>query len=711
MKRFLAHQRQRLASQRQRLRHHRQRLGARRVGSLSALIPVLDRHPQLTWLSLDCFDTVVHRRTDPPQAVFELWADRFCAHLGDRAGTLSSAELARQRQTAEQACRDATTHGETTFLAIHQRLIADLFDDSDTAEEAALVASSMATELACERATLFAADGVEALQRYLKQRAIKLVITSDMYWPGDAVAALCRDVGLEPDLVLVSSDHAASKNRGPLFDQLREQVDCAPDQLLHVGDNLHSDYHQAIAHGVAAILLDDRADLGRRRQHRADRRRATIAGLQRCRPPPGNEKSTPSTAYRLGRDCFGPLLGLMMLRTMRTIIADAGRHQPLVGFVARDGWLLQRIAERLATCCPLVASWPAVCELRYLHLSRAACAAAMPGDPAERVASVFDFLGDHATPGAALQLLGLTGPDDLAGDSPWRDRWDERQATAAERTALATTLTADSALMARCQGAAEQRNQRLMGYLQAQGVTPHRAVHLVDLGWYASSQRHLGTILHHAYGDQAPSLTGHLLGNLNPSLELDTPGTNRLITGIAVDHRQPRATDDALFRATPLLELICQANTGTTLDYQHGDDGWQPVLGMAPAVPVAEREAFQRGVLDAADWLGQTLSQVAVDHEHLLADARRQLARLITNPRRHEAAAWRAFYFDTDAGTTHRHPVVDEQLPRLGWLRPRAFKQRIRQLAWVEGSLAASRVIGGRAVHRLWRWLQSRRGR
>jgi FMN phosphatase YigB (HAD superfamily) len=68
------------------------------------------------------------------------------------------------------------------------------------------------------------------------------------------------DTGLAPalDVVVISADHGIRKPRPELFSVLLGGLDCAPAEVLHVGDNLDADVAGAAALGIRTAWITRR---------------------------------------------------------------------------------------------------------------------------------------------------------------------------------------------------------------------------------------------------------------------------------------------------------------------------------------------------------------------------------------------------------------------------------------------------------------------
>lgn len=86
---------------------------------------------------------------------------------------------------------------------------------------------------------------------------IKFVFISDMYLQSHHISEILQkkiDSSPKP-LVYSSADGLGSKREGQLYANVARELGVAPEEMLHIGDNLNSDYRQAKRLGLEAVYL------------------------------------------------------------------------------------------------------------------------------------------------------------------------------------------------------------------------------------------------------------------------------------------------------------------------------------------------------------------------------------------------------------------------------------------------------------------------
>ena len=114
-------------------------------------------------------------------------------------------------------------------------------------------------ETAVERAVQRPCKDTVQVLDYLKQQGFVTVLISDFYLAGTCFNHMLKNVALHDrfDHVFISADYGLAKGSGRLYDKVCSELDCRPEQMLMIGDNLHSDVNMAKDKGVQTIHLQN----------------------------------------------------------------------------------------------------------------------------------------------------------------------------------------------------------------------------------------------------------------------------------------------------------------------------------------------------------------------------------------------------------------------------------------------------------------------
>lgn len=314
---------------------------------------LFERVPRMGLLSLDCFDTVLWRRTASPVDVFfDLQRHPlFVEHD-------INAEIRAKAEAGARQLRWARGEGNEVTLA-------DIYRQALPKAEEPVLAALAEAELAAEMKACQAFPGAVDLLLEAVRRGIPVMIVSDTYFTQDQLTALlahCLPAAAFAAIgrVVVSSEHGVSK-AGGLFKRLLERLPRRASEIVHVGDNEQADRVAAIAagmHAVHLVHLPVAVESQERMQAMAlgladadIRRRRSLA-----RPYHGVLAGRPyekDSATSIGYVTLGPIMhafGRWILREIETLKATCTSVRPI--FLMRDAWLPMQACEAIAGSVP-----------------------------------------------------------------------------------------------------------------------------------------------------------------------------------------------------------------------------------------------------------------------------------------------------------------------------------------------------------------------
>lgn len=619
--------------------------------------------------SFDVFDTLLVRVQARPA---DLFAQLGAELARDGVKVPPPVEFARLRQRVELAARRGAPGGEATLEEIHAALAAALGWD------AAARATARQRELALEERSLKAVPVMLGRLRAARASADAVWFFSDMYLPADFIEGVLRREGFfrEGDRLFVSGEHRASKHRGDLFAEARKQAGRPITDWLHVGDNPHGDDLMPRAEGIRTELRREAAlnryeELARGTQPEPSWRSLLAGAMRRARLGNPETDAARRVVWDTGCDIVGPLVFGFVHWCLEEARSRGVRR---LYFVARDGQLPQRVAERLAP------AWGFDIESRYLHGSRQAWhpASLRTLRQSDRVWVLRRTRG--LTVRQVLERLGLE-PEWLVGDFAaagfTRTGWDAPLAP--ERDDALWRCLQSPPVLAAVTAEAARRRALATRHLMQEGLGDGTPWGMVDIGWHGHLQRSLGRLL--APNDAELPLTGLYLG----LLPVAATGAGHTMLGYwnllpARGHGVARLNH-------ALLELFLSADHGSVLGYREQAGRVVPELREA-----ANRRALAWGVdaLQAAvlkfteSWL-EAASRPPCPPPDWLAVAREMYLEFYERPTRDEAAVWGAVPF-ADGQVEQEFQTLTPPLNGSLW----RFLPPARRPTywWMEGALA-----------------------
>lgn len=320
------------------------------------------RDPQIKCVSFDIFDTLLVRDVFSPDDVFKLMEVRF-TELMNSTLTISFSKM---RKTAEASIRQKLfkqyKHEEVTIDEIYQEMQVLYGLEQAIIEEVKRYECELEAKLNHGRRF---GKYLFDLAKYLNK---KVILVSDMYLKKEFIQSLLHKSGIcNYDYLFISSDYRKTKHNGTLYEVVLAEIKMLPERILHIGDNLHSDFNVPNSLGFNALHIPKVGDLltdhgsnfyhdvvlsttgeGRKGSSLAfstpRMALALIANKQFDNPFLSKVPGTyfDNNPYLFGYSLLGPyMLGLYIW--LQRQIRDFKYSR--VHFISRDGYLLKQVCE------------------------------------------------------------------------------------------------------------------------------------------------------------------------------------------------------------------------------------------------------------------------------------------------------------------------------------------------------------------------------
>lgn len=504
-------------------------------------------------VTFDIFDTLVERRSGKPETIFAI--------LASMARELDPQliDFVSLRKRAETGARQAAGIREVTIVEIWDQF--SQMTGMHPAHCEALARRECELEIAfCEPKAM----GIELFRIALEEKRT-VYLLSDIYFDRSTVEAILKKAGVNGYRTLyISSEIGSTKHYGGMFKLLLNENQLVAQNVLHIGDNPHSDIAVPRSLGFTTLQIEKSDAMSPSRILRSwfDSDVSTSTGLwqsivsgELVHHESLLHVTAPSTidvVKMAGAQALGPFL-----LAFAQFLAKKARllgHKNLY-FASRDGFYLREAYEALRPICPdLPPSY-------YILASRRVCRAAniKDFDDIIAVASVDHF------PMPLRQFLEsrflLTDPQIAALPVAQKDL-DRIIIDARTDKAMQGTLkTCSNAILERCAAhAAAYRD-----YLAHTGIASDGAA-LVDIGYRGTTQRAIssmiGAKLDGLYMVTWPEISGLLDHGLRYDAFLPSQGR----------------PDDPIVKYVQMLELLCSATHGSIAAFEHVDGEPRPVM-------------------------------------------------------------------------------------------------------------------------------------
>ncbi len=270
-------------------------------------------------ISFDIFDTLLLRPFTDSTDVFAYIEEKYC-WKGFKA----------IRKKAEIVARNNSVNEDITYDEIYQRI--PEYDPS--------------IELETEKQILRFNPEIKELFEYSVRSNKKVIIISDMYLPKEFLVEVLKVNGYEGyEGLYISASEGVTKASGNLYKRVLNRLQIAPHALLHIGDNVVSDYTIPKKLGMKACYYPKVCD-----QYLSKKPFRT----KMCGSLPGSMFIQLSAIYslqnrdyweRFGYEIAGALCyayTMWVFNEVKDVKTDAD-----LLFVARDGYLLKLFFEAM----------------------------------------------------------------------------------------------------------------------------------------------------------------------------------------------------------------------------------------------------------------------------------------------------------------------------------------------------------------------------
>ena len=204
-------------------------------------------------LSLDIFNTLLLR---DPTAELERFAGT-AKKQSLRFSQFSPDELYEARALAHQMAYQSVYPEDGFREASAEQIFQIMTRILDLPSDA--VSVLMEEELRYETGHLQVNPVIWELARTANDRGIPVIAVSDMYWGSKDLSDLLNHLLPEGKVirkVYSSSDYGVTKASGGLFSHVLSETECAPETLLHLGDDFQADFLSPfVGHGIRSIWL------------------------------------------------------------------------------------------------------------------------------------------------------------------------------------------------------------------------------------------------------------------------------------------------------------------------------------------------------------------------------------------------------------------------------------------------------------------------
>ena len=319
-----------------------------------------------SWISFDCFDTLVRRPFREPSDLFRL-LDPYYRKLTGCPLEFSALRAGGERMARKMQGKRHPGQEDIRLEEVYDFLSRRYAVPADTA------ARLMEEEIRLEQRYVRARESGRQLFELTAAAGKQIVLITDMYLSPETIGRILTSCGYTGYRRLyVSGQYRKRKDTGSLFRLVLEDLGAGPDDLLHIGDSWKADIEGAGRAGIRSVFLPAAREsfAGRIRDYGTGRcasiwkvcagslidRRKTEGNLAfRCMQAMAAERYfdnpyrafDPASDFNADPGLIGHYLLGMHMAGLTAWIRETCRDRRYgkLWFLARDGWLPFRIMK------------------------------------------------------------------------------------------------------------------------------------------------------------------------------------------------------------------------------------------------------------------------------------------------------------------------------------------------------------------------------
>lgn len=211
------------------------------------------RDPKIKYVSFDVFDTLILRQVYHPADLFLFLNYEF----DRRTSGKHNISFQKIREISERKTREAfrNKREEITIKEIYDTMSRVFSLDPDIVDKMHELEEEYEYRFCRARKT-----GRE-LYDFAREAGKKIIIISDMYLEYDTVSGILRKNGFDGwEALFLSSKEHCLKYSGMLFRRALKEVNCHPQNMLHIGDTWNADVSAARTLGINTFFLPKARD-------------------------------------------------------------------------------------------------------------------------------------------------------------------------------------------------------------------------------------------------------------------------------------------------------------------------------------------------------------------------------------------------------------------------------------------------------------------
>lgn len=515
------------------------------------------------YVSFDIFDTLVLRNVLFPEDIFGIIEAQYNYLYGKIDINFQKARIEAEKEARNKI---KGIREEIQFDEIYEQIkIAHKLDNT-------CINRLKELELQAEINICTPNNYMKKLFYYALDAGKKIILNSDMYLPEEVVLKILDSAGYKCfERLFLSSKEGFTKYNGSMYDHITKDLECKPYDIVHIGDNKHSDYDKAIDKGFKAYFYQSCTD---RALDCEDFRDSGYISMI-------NEPIQPEISIFLGlivnkfysercskRDIWYKTgygrLGIMTYSFIEWLISNAkSNNLDKIFFLAREGLILKEIYDVFSNYRDnAIPSEYVFASRRLLHIATLDKNADINSEEAD---NIFEYILtlNFSNLKELFELLNIEFEDKIAEKAGFNSGSQKVDIVKDyERLKVLWGL-----IFERVKNSALNERNILLSYFNSKEADKISKLGIVDIGWNGRLQNSIKKLLD--YNSNKPEIFGYYMGLFPKALEFKAKGMN--ILGYYSDGDYNCDYYKLLNKAVPILEYLFTAPHGSIIGIKQED--------------------------------------------------------------------------------------------------------------------------------------------
>ena len=209
-------------------------------------------------ISFDVFDTLIVRSFYEPYDLFKLMNNLFNDLTKRQTTDFHTLRINAEKLSREQLKKSGSNIQDVTISQIYS-MLSELYNI-----EKDIINKLMEKEIELEIKYAYSRNSIKELFELAKHVGKMVICISDMYLPSDVITTMLEKSGYSNlDNLFVSSEIGMMKSSGDMYKYVIKSLKCNKEDILHIGDNWHSDKNVPANMGIAHCWIPRSIELFR----------------------------------------------------------------------------------------------------------------------------------------------------------------------------------------------------------------------------------------------------------------------------------------------------------------------------------------------------------------------------------------------------------------------------------------------------------------